>query len=320
MKNLGYYLSCFMKLRRASVNGGAPHKPILLLSIIDGIENGYILNERIYITPELITLFKSNWKIWVHTNHTMNFALPFYHMSSEPFWKLETRIGYEIELTRRKSIKSFNALNTAVNYALIDKDLFALLKQEQERFILKQALIKKYFPAIQPAGNSNISYLNDIAQNILNDSAAQYRKKIVSLQQAADTENYEEEIYVRNSVFKKYIPLIYDNRCCITGLKISSTFNISMLDACHIIPFSENYDDTVGNGLALCPNLHRAFDRGLITIDKNYRVVISENFKDEPENTHSISQFNGKHIHLPQNKLFYPRTENLRWHNENVFR
>jgi len=30
------------------------------------------------------------------------------------------------------------------------------------------------------------------------------------------------------------------------------------------------------NGLALCPNLHRAFDRGLIAISDDYRVVVSE--------------------------------------------
>lgn len=30
--------------------------------------------------------------------------------------------------------------------------------------------------------------------------------------------------------------------------------NVSMVDACHIVPFSEGYDDTLTNGIALCPN------------------------------------------------------------------
>lgn len=33
-------------------------------------------------------------------------------------------------------------------------------------------------------------------------------------------------------------------------------------------------DDTIGNGLSLCPNLHHAFDRGLIAIDDEYRVLV----------------------------------------------
>ncbi|WP_165020628.1 HNH endonuclease [Dysgonomonas sp. ZJ279] len=320
MKNLEYYLHCFTHLRRAPINGGAPHKPILLLSVIDCIERGYINCERIYITPELIASFKSNWIIWVHTVHTMKFTLPFYHMSSEPFWELITKTGYEIALTRRNSVKSFNTLNTAVNYALIDKALFLLLLQEKERSILKQVLITKYFPTVEPIVKNNIPYLDTIAQDILNDSAVQYRKKIADIQQSEDQENYEEEVYLRNSVFKKYIPMIYNNTCCITGLKINSLLNISMIDACHIVPFSENYDDTIGNGLALCPNFHRAFDRGLVTIDENYRVVISDKFKEETECSYSISQFLGKPILLPQKKLFYPKKENLIWHNENVFR
>lgn len=63
MKGIDYYIHSFNHLRRAPNNGGAPHKPVLLLSIIDAIEKGYIINERIYITVELITLFKSNWNI-----------------------------------------------------------------------------------------------------------------------------------------------------------------------------------------------------------------------------------------------------------------
>ena len=88
MKSLEEYISYFTRLRRAPNLGGAPHKPILLLSVIDAIEKGYIVNERIYITAELITLFKSNWKIWVRTQHIMRFGLPFYHLKNEPFWRL----------------------------------------------------------------------------------------------------------------------------------------------------------------------------------------------------------------------------------------
>lgn len=60
MKVFNAYLSYFCRLRRAHNLGSAPHKPILLLSIIDAIERGFIRNKRIYITAELMALFKSN--------------------------------------------------------------------------------------------------------------------------------------------------------------------------------------------------------------------------------------------------------------------
>lgn len=321
MKDLQYYINCFTHLHRAHNNGGAPHKPILLLSIIDCIEYGYIADEKIYISSELVAYFRNNWSVWVKSDHIMNFALPFYHMSSEPFWKLKIKTGYDIPLTKSRSIKSFLALQTAVEYAIMDKDLFYLLMQVNERSCLRQTIIDRYFPDIQ--NRENIAYphyLNEIAHNILNDPPAVYRKRIQSLKASLNEENYEEDIFLRSAVFKKQIPKIYQNKCCITGLKITSFYNISMIDACHIIPFSETHDDTVGNGIALCPNLHRAFDRGLITINEDYKVIISRNFREESPCSHSIMQFDNKPIILPQNPKYYPKIENLSWHNQNVFR
>mgnify|MGYP003623545051 FL=1 len=79
-----------------------------------------------------------------------------------------------------------------------------------------------------------------------------------------------------------------------------------------------DHDDTIGNGIAFCPNLHRAFDYGLITIDSNYTVIVSEKFS-ENNSKYSIRQFDNKKLILPHNKLFEPRIEAFEWHNENVF-
>ena len=87
-----------------------------------------------------------------------------------------------------------------------------------------------------------------------------------------------------------------------------------MIDACHIVPFAKSHDDTISNGLALCPTLHRAFDRHLIGIDDDYRVVISKSFIERCDSTYSIQQFEDKHILLPSNRKYYPSQENLQKH------
>jgi len=160
--------------------------------------------------------------------------------------------------------------------------------------------------------------LDDIAQQILNDSAIEYKRKIKQIEEG-NKEDIDEEIFVRNRVFQDKIPEIYNYTCSISGLRIILFNYRSMIDACHIVPFNINHDDTIGNGLALCPNLHRAFDNGLITIDEKYKIVISKQFAENKENSHSISQFENKKILLPKNTLFHPRKEALQWHNENVF-
>ena len=167
MKNIDYYIHSFTHLRRAPNNGGAPHKPVLLLSIIDAIEKRYVFDERIYITAELITLFKSNWNIWVKTSHIMNFTLPFYHLSNEPFWKLIVKSGMNIPLTNRNSIRSFQALIQSIEYAEIDKDLFFYLNRSIDREILRKTLIDKYFSNIEPSRLSNTTGIIVYLRNLL---------------------------------------------------------------------------------------------------------------------------------------------------------
>lgn len=92
-----------------------------------------------------------------------------------------------------------------------------------------------------------------------------------------------------------------------------------MVDACHIVPFSVSFDDTITNGIALCPNLHRAFDRGLITINEDYRVVVSKKF-NEKENSYSIRAFENKIINLPSIESYFPTANNFHWHFKNIFK
>jgi putative restriction endonuclease len=72
------YLFQFSKLKRSATNGGAPHKPILLLSILSLVRKGEIVNNRIEITPSLVLEFKSIWSVLVVSQHTANFSLPFF--------------------------------------------------------------------------------------------------------------------------------------------------------------------------------------------------------------------------------------------------
>jgi len=64
-------------------------------------------------------------------------------------------------------------------------------------------------------------------------------------------------------------------------MRLISNFGFSMIDACHIIPFKVSGDDRVTNGIALCPNLHRAFDRGLISVGDDFKILVSTHFAED---------------------------------------
>ena len=309
--SLAYYTQLFLRLKRA--NGVAPHKPVLLLTILEAVQIGLINSPQIYISPDLIALFKTIWNKLVTTNHDPRFSYPFYYMKSEKFWQLVLKAPYDNVALIESTVKSFNAFNNTIKYAVIDHALFELIAVNSTNKLLSEIILDKYFP--ETKYNYNIlnpeDPVKDIENKILFEPAESYKKEMAKLIEAES----EEEIFVRGAIFRREVPKIYNYTCCISGMRISTGFNISMVDACHIVPFSQSYDDTIHNGLALCPNLHRAFDRGILAINENYEVVISKDFREE-DSPYSIVQFEGKRIILPQNQDFWPLQTNLKKHRE----
>lgn len=312
-------LSDFSRLRRDRKLGGAPHKPILLLAILELIRKGEITNNRIAITPELVLEFKSIWSKLVVTRHTPTFSLPFFHMKSEPFWKLVPRAGMEIPVTSSNSIKSFTALKQTVAFAEINPQVFIQMQNPVHLLVLEEALLDQYFPETKSMFSSpEHDLFSELEMQILQDDPVTYRKRISELQKNLPKERYEEEIFVRGGVFKREIPKIYAFHCAISEMRIESATQVQMIDACHIKPFALSKDDTITNGISLSPTLHRAYDRGLITITDDYLVKISPTVI-ENDSPYSLGQFDGKQILLPGNPHFYPAVENLRWHQQNCF-
>ncbi len=111
--------------------------------------------------------------------------------------------------------------------------------------------------------------------------------------------------YVRNRNFTRAIREIYE-RCAICGFQYNE-----VLDAAHIIPVAEGGNDTYGNGLGLCPNCHRMYDKGLILVDENYNIYIHPLHAEE-------LQFAGKADSLDRlraqirSQLWLPKKEELR--------
>jgi putative restriction endonuclease len=309
--SISFFLKKLSKLRVDLTKGApAPHKAVLLLSVIQGMEDGEIRENKIIITPELVARFKDNWSMLVHSDQfSPNFSLPFYHLKSGGFWHLHTHPGMEVLLTSSGSIKSFSGLKSAVAYASLDEGVYELLLNRVNRELAIQTLLITYLGG-QQLKRSGYDLFRNVENQILNEPASEYQSGIA----AAD----EEEIFVRGGVFKKVVPRVYNYTCCISGMKIVATRDVQMIDACHIVPFSESHDDTIGNGLSLSPNFHRAFDRFLITIDRDFRVVVSPHFSEA--GGHSLRAFEGKQIYLPEEIRYRPSGENLGWHYERFLR
>ncbi|MCB9759426.1 MAG: HNH endonuclease [Alphaproteobacteria bacterium] len=69
----------------------------------------------------------------------------------------------------------------------------------------------------------------------------------------------------RSVAFREMVLEIYDHWCNASGLLVRPALPpLSLVDAAHLVPFAESFNDHPSNGLALCKNHHWAMDSGLI--------------------------------------------------------
>jgi putative restriction endonuclease len=311
------YLHAFSHLRRGATKyGQAPHKPILLLTIIELIEKGIVVENMFHVNSDLVGFFKENWQLLVPTLHQPDFTQPFFYLQNDKvmgdsFWFLEPLPGRQISV----HIKSVSLLSSLCAYGFLAADLFSLLKEANTRLALQNQILNTYFSDskinFKAKKNNGLGYLHDQILDVLNEPEAQY--KHVSI-------HTEEDVFVRNGLFKKLVPKIYNNRCSFTGMQVVSTFNYNFIDACHIVPFSHSHNDKINNGIALCPNLHRAFDRGLVAIDEDYRIMVSEHVNEDINHPYGLKKLAGKKVLLPERKIHYPDPAGLVWHRERIFK
>ena len=224
---------------------------------------------------------------------------------------LQARLGCQINL----HIKSVTRLSEVLEYAYFSETLYLLLTDPVCRNIIKSVLLNSYFPDTKQhyiqSKQKGEGYIHDLESFLLNEPEARYRTVKIET---------EEDVFVRGGLFKKLVPKVYDSTCSFTGMRLESTFGHNFIDACHIVPFSISHNDKVNNGIALCPNLHRAFDRGLVSIDNSYRVVVSNHLAEIENHPYGLKQLEGRKISLPFNSRYYPALEHLEWHRKEIFK
>jgi putative restriction endonuclease len=85
---------------------------------------------------------------------------------------------------------------------------------------------------------------------------------------------------MRDRVFRRIILRAYDQRCAITGLKLINGGGRAEVAAAHIRPVEASGPDIVNNGIALSGTAHWMFDRGLIGLSDDLRILVSRQVND----------------------------------------
>ena len=123
---------------------------------------------------------------------------------------------------------------------------------------------------------------------------------------------------VRDTAFARKIVTNYDGKCAICGSRwlVDSSFEV---EAAHIIPVENGGPDDIRNGFALCRFHHWAFDKGVFSVDDDYRIVVSSRVKEFSESYETLERLEGNIINLPKNEILLPNKDALKYHRENIF-
>lgn len=300
---LNFYLHKIRKIRIDRARSiPAPHKPILLLAVIDLIEQGAISINRIEPSPQLVETYL-NYFAQVSAGLSRPY-LPFYHLKTSGFWHLHAQPGQQNALAATKGFKSMSQLASVLAYASFDDELFVLLLQPETRELIRQTIIDAHLSAHRAALESIFQTSQQITDvtRLLEKQAEE--KTAISIPPSP----------VRSAAFRREIMRLYNYTCAACRLRIITLDGKAAVDAAHIVPFAHSHDDSIGNGIALCKLHHWAFEYGLILLDDNLHLLIAENFNEQSPPALLLRNLHGNVIHLPSKKPYQPSLQAVRQH------
>lgn len=254
---------------------------------------------------------------------------------------------YRTKWTREETILAFD-LYCKIPFSKISKtnkeiiELAELIGRTPSSVGLKMSNLAHFDPELQSKSISGMAHGSKLDKEIWNEFSnnwedlAYQAQRILAEKRNTSVEKmleeteiesipageYREQIMktrVGQYFFRMSVLSAYGNRCCVTGLA-----NTQLLIASHIKPWKDSSVKTERtnprNGLCLNALHDKAFDKGLITLDFDYRIIVSDKLRkaEMDERTRSwLEYYNQKQIELPER--FLPGKIFIEYHNDKVF-
>jgi putative restriction endonuclease len=321
MSDLEHYAQLFANLRSNKNRSGfpadtlhrAPHKPLLLLAVLDLYAEGTTHDALVPIIPELGELFSRYWYRIMPSHGRPNMALPFFHSKNDGgFWRLVATPGNEEVVERTAAFHSMAHLQRVVVGAQIPSELAVYLSNPPDRHTLREILVGRYF---SPDAQARL-----LEQGTVNIEAFQYSQSLLGDRIVAEAR--EAEVYrpaARSQGFRRAIVIAYDNRCTTCGIRVMTADGRTAVEAAHIRPWSESWNDHPTNGLALCKLCHWCFDEGVLGIDQRRAILIARQLQASPNVPAHLATLQQRPIIGPENAKLAPDLTALLWHQRHVF-
>ena len=132
-----------------------------------------------------------------------------------------------------------------------------------------------------------------------------------------ETKLREVKTRVNQNIFRQIVVANYSGKCAITGIDIPE-----LLFASHIIPWSKNEDERLNpeNGICLSALYDKAYDKGLIGINEQYQILISDKLKKKKDADYYEKYFAPiEKQSLIQPQRYFPKKDFIQYHLDVIF-
>jgi putative restriction endonuclease len=280
---------------RSKAKGAAPHKPSLLLSLLDMAQDGELQQLELKRTPGLNVRFNAFSSLALpRWGGRVDLSYPFYYLKSQGFWQALDEVG--------RAAASVDATKSV----RFDPEFLALMLDAEFRRCARIILVETYFPpeervalyALLGVRSKSPEFQKEL--HLLREDAAQFAVK-----------------QGRSARFAVQVVCAYQHTCALTGYRVITADGASGVEAAHIEPWASTRNDDILNGLALSHNAHWAFDRGLWSVDDHHNILIKDaQFQEWGPNEVRLAGYRGRKLHFAPAATLRPDVEYLRRHRD----
>jgi putative restriction endonuclease len=281
---------------RTAARGIAPHKPLMLLTVIDLIESGDVPDGWVRYDVRLVSRFRDYWElVQERQRNAPDIPMPFHALGGDRD-KVWERFTAEGQPSHAKA---------TTRLCQLDPELFACLQDPVFRRQARETLVRLYFTPreqVMLCARLGLPVPRTAEIDALREQAEEFKAR---------------QKKGRDSRFKSDVLGGYYFTCALTGYRLD-TESSSIVQAAHIHQHAVSGNDDPRNGLALTPDAHWMFDTGLWTVipkgDDFLIHVAKPRFTESSPHGRLLADLHDQPLHFHDHARLRPEAEHLAWH------
>ena len=268
----------------------APYKPLLLLLAIAKLQH----NERKFPFPEVETELRRLCPAFAPPRAAgWEPRLPYWHLRTDKLWEVPDADTVAVGASGRPAVSALR--NT---YGVLADDVWHELRSSPAfTGQVTQLLLDRFFPS-------------SLHQE-LSDRIGFAMPDVIAMPEAT-----QETRRQRDRDFRHKVLQAYEHRCAVTGTRFALHGAYTACEAAHIKWHGYEGPDTVKNGLALEPTLHRLFDLGAWSLTDDHKILVSKNLTGDGTALARLRSRHRKPLIMPHDPRDWAGVDFIRWHRE----